>query len=42
MFYPSQGLVSYHRVEYDVGRTQARMEEVGLPVFLINRLGQGR
>lgn len=42
MFYPEQGLVIYRRVEYDIARTQRKMEQIGLPVFLISRLAGGR
>jgi diadenosine tetraphosphatase ApaH/serine/threonine PP2A family protein phosphatase len=41
-FYPSRGLVTYHRVAYDVAVTQAGMEAVGLPASLVKRLELGR
>jgi diadenosine tetraphosphatase ApaH/serine/threonine PP2A family protein phosphatase len=34
--------VTVHRVEYDVGATQALMEAAGLPRRLIDRLAVGR
>ena len=34
--------VEFYRVEYDLERTQAKMREVGLPVYLIDRLARGR
>ena len=37
-----RGLLSYHRVPYEVSRTQLAMEEAGLPSFLIRRLSVGR
>lgn len=33
---------SFHRVEYDIERTQARMREAGLPDSLVERLSHGR
>jgi diadenosine tetraphosphatase ApaH/serine/threonine PP2A family protein phosphatase len=36
------GVVTHHRVEYDIGRTQKRMLERGLPEYLIERLEHGR
>ncbi len=36
------GTVSFHRVPYDIGRTQAMMADAGLPASLINRLARGR
>jgi len=32
----------HHRVEYDIPKTQEKMRERNLPVFLIDRLSQGR
>jgi len=37
-----RGLLSYHRVPYEVSRTQLAMREAGLPSFLIRRLSVGR
>jgi diadenosine tetraphosphatase ApaH/serine/threonine PP2A family protein phosphatase len=34
--------VAFHRVEYDIGRTQAKMRTAGLPESLIERLSYGR
>ena len=34
--------VMHHRVEYDIAVTQARMEGLGLPKFLISRLAEGK
>ncbi len=34
--------VGFHRVEYEIARTQAAMAEAGLPRSLIERLGRGR
>ncbi len=34
--------VSFHRVAYDIARTQAMMAEAGLPARLISRLTRGR
>lgn len=39
---PVSGVVEYHRVEYPVARVQEKMMEVGLPVFLVERLASGR
>ena len=36
------GVLRHRRVEYDVRTTQAKMEERGLPRYLIERLGEGR
>ncbi|MBN2011089.1 metallophosphoesterase family protein [candidate division KSB1 bacterium] len=30
------------RIPYDVAKTQTKMEEIGLPTFLINRMAHGR
>lgn len=34
--------VEFYRVEYDIERTQAKMREAQLPVYLIERLARGR
>ena len=34
--------VTWHRVEYDIGATQAAMVAAGLPPWLARRLGFGR
>ncbi len=34
--------LSFHRVEYDIARTQKHMRAAGLPAFLIDRLARGR
>ena len=34
--------LTFHRVEYKVARTQAKMQEAGLPAALIERLAHGR
>jgi diadenosine tetraphosphatase ApaH/serine/threonine PP2A family protein phosphatase len=34
--------IEFYRVEYDVGRTQAKMREAQLPPYLIDRLSRGR
>jgi predicted phosphodiesterase len=34
--------LSFHRVEYDIERTQKRMRQAGLPSYLIERLSEGR
>lgn len=41
-FDTEQSLVRYHRVEYDVAKTTTRMELLGLPVSLSERLLVGR
>lgn len=38
----TEQFVSFHRVTYDVSRTQGKMTEAGLPDRLIARLAQGR
>jgi len=38
---PAAGMVSWHRVAYDVEAVQAAMRAVGLPGFLISRLSIG-
>ena len=38
----ADGVIVHHRVEYDVESTQAKMEERGLPRYLIARLAHGR
>lgn len=35
-------LLSFHRVEYDIELTQAKMRAVGLPDYLAQRLSEGR
>jgi diadenosine tetraphosphatase ApaH/serine/threonine PP2A family protein phosphatase len=35
------GTVHHYRVEYDISATQVRMQQEGLPEFLIHRLSQG-
>jgi predicted phosphodiesterase len=35
-------VVTFHRIEYDIPATQAKMLEAGLPEHLINRLAHGR
>ena len=37
-----EGTITHHRVEYDLRTTQAKMEVVGLPAYLIERLALGR
>jgi predicted phosphodiesterase len=37
-----RGRMEFYRVEYDIGRTQARMREAELPAYLIDRLAHGR
>jgi predicted phosphodiesterase len=34
--------VEFYRVEYDVGRTQAKMRNAQLPAYLVDRLSRGR
>lgn len=34
--------LTFHRVEYDIARTQKQMLEAGLPDYLIERLSRGR
>ena len=36
------GVVTHHRVPYDIAATQSLMEAAGLPVWLIERLSYGR
>ena len=36
------GAITFHRVEYDIARTQARMRDAELPGYLIERLARGR
>lgn len=36
------GDVTYHRVEYDIERTQERMRKAGLPAMLVDRLKVGQ
>ncbi|MEP6871049.1 MAG: metallophosphoesterase family protein [Anaerolineaceae bacterium] len=38
----TEGSVTFHRVSYDIARTQARMHACGLPLMLIERLARGR
>ena len=38
----TEGAISFHRVEYDIGVTQRLMIEAGLPDMLIDRLSLGR
>jgi len=33
---------TYHRVQYDIGKTQAKMRKIKMPEFLITRLEEGR
>jgi diadenosine tetraphosphatase ApaH/serine/threonine PP2A family protein phosphatase len=35
-------VVTFHRVEYDIGVTQRKMRAAGLPEFLVQRLARGR
>jgi diadenosine tetraphosphatase ApaH/serine/threonine PP2A family protein phosphatase len=35
-------VVAFHRVEYDIAATQAKMRAAGLPDFLVQRLARGR
>lgn len=42
VFQPGEGVIRYRRVEYDIQKAQSRMEERGLPRFLIERLSVGR
>lgn len=37
----SRMLITHYRVKYDVESTQKKMQEAGLPSFLIERLGRG-
>ena len=37
-----RGVVYHHRAEYDIPKTQQKMEERGLPKYLIDRLPRGR
>jgi diadenosine tetraphosphatase ApaH/serine/threonine PP2A family protein phosphatase len=37
-----RGRMEFYRVEYDINRTQARMRDVQLPTYLIDRLAHGR
>ncbi len=39
---PDRGVLEYHRISYPVAEVQARMEDLGLPTFLIQRLSFGR
>lgn len=41
VFDSEKQVVQHYRVEYDVKTTQAKMEEAGLPLFLISRLSLG-
>jgi diadenosine tetraphosphatase ApaH/serine/threonine PP2A family protein phosphatase len=34
--------LSFHRIEYDIARTQRKMRLAGLPEYLIERLARGR
>jgi len=34
--------VTFHRIEYDIARTQQQMQAAGLPGYLIERLSRGR
>jgi diadenosine tetraphosphatase ApaH/serine/threonine PP2A family protein phosphatase len=34
--------ITFHRIEYDIARTQKKMRLVGLPEYLIERLARGR
>ena len=38
----AKGVVSHYRVSYDIEATQRKMEECGLPRFLVTRLSIGR
>lgn len=42
LFDSEQYTVEYHRVEYNVAAVQAKMEKIGLPRYLIDRLGIGK
>jgi diadenosine tetraphosphatase ApaH/serine/threonine PP2A family protein phosphatase len=42
MYDTERAVVTLHRVEYDIGATQALMEAAGLPRWLIERLSAGR
>jgi diadenosine tetraphosphatase ApaH/serine/threonine PP2A family protein phosphatase len=41
MYDSDEGTIVHYRVAYDIAATQARMEQAGLPHFLINRLESG-
>ena len=41
IFDSGQGTLEWRRVAYDIGRTQARMREVELPEFFVERLSIG-
>ncbi|MHB8086131.1 MAG: metallophosphoesterase family protein [Dehalococcoidia bacterium] len=36
-----EGVIHHHRVSYEIGLTQDKMEAAGLPEFLVSRLGWG-
>jgi diadenosine tetraphosphatase ApaH/serine/threonine PP2A family protein phosphatase len=36
------GQMAFHRIGYDVDRTQSLMRDIGLPYRLVERLGYGR
>jgi hypothetical protein len=41
VFDTSTDTITFHRVQYDVGRTQRQMHEAQLPAALITRLEYG-
>jgi len=42
LFDSDSGFVEYKRIPYDIPAVQKRMEEIGLPEYLINRLALGK
>ncbi len=42
IFDTEEGEVTYHRVEYDIERTQSKMAQASMPQMLISRLKLGR
>jgi len=42
IFDSDAGEFSYHRVEYNIEKTQAKMKKIKMPEFLISRLADGR
>ncbi|MEW6041738.1 MAG: metallophosphoesterase family protein, partial [Elusimicrobiota bacterium] len=42
MYDSAEGKIYFHRIRYDIGKTQSKMAKQSLPPFLIERLGIGR
>ncbi len=42
IYQSNDGVVTHHRVEYDIATTQEKMKDRGLPKYLTDRLATGR